>query len=336
MDNSPGGQTQGEADEDCRALIEAYLSEASASSLTTAARLVAPTHHLLVSLRPRAAEEPASTPTAGVGRDSSESGAAAEDADEANDEEEEDYAENISQIEEPLGDLWNVILEKVIHISHDHPHLPKLVDLLISIKSQTPPNSAAQHAFESHWAPQRFWTNLPVFGLSLREFSDSRSPGRKKDWFDEQTGERSFWLGDEGPFSAAEFASLHTFEAMCTVAQVMNLATDGLRILTHALEEERNAWEVERNVPAAAAWILYAGSALHSQWSRQEAEARGEDNEAQGLEGGALWQQARPRLGGDRWRFWRERFLWASELEYLGAEGREMARKAADHMGHSP
>ncbi|KAL8731632.1 MAG: hypothetical protein Q9166_003320 [cf. Caloplaca sp. 2 TL-2023] len=204
-------------------------------------------------------------------------------------------------------DIWTSILTLARSVPHSSPTIPHLVSLLAAIK--TMPDSPAARV------PQK-WSQLPNLGTEIRENWNRTI---------QETEDDASWS-----CTPSGWASMNAFVAQFTAAGVANYNRYAIWALRDALEDPVGhessvgyPCNLDRHVPAAAVWILYAGKVMYTEWlGLEEPQDRG----------GSLWEGKGFEAG--RWGFWKERFRWVGkqrEVE-IQDETREMARRAVERM----
>ncbi|KAL9597311.1 MAG: hypothetical protein Q9219_005235 [cf. Caloplaca sp. 3 TL-2023] len=206
--------------------------------------------------------------------------------------------------------IWSAIFAIVRQYPHSSPAIPALVALLGAIKDTPTPTPLKRNGMT-------YWTDLPHFGWEARE-NWNRTVGEADD--------------SQGySCSVAQWASMNAFVAQLTVADVSDFRMYCIWALRDALEEvpgERSktghVTDLDNLVPAAAVWMLVAGSMVY-------AECIGSNSEERTKRGGPLWEGG-PIL--ERWRFWKQRFEWVVRQEEVAVKGetRDFARLAAERM----
>ncbi|KAK6437034.1 hypothetical protein LTR95_006772 [Oleoguttula sp. CCFEE 5521] len=134
-------------------------------------------------------------------------------------------------------------------------------------------------------------------------------------------------LEDRPSTIPSEWASLNAFIAKVHAAEpdILKLDYRGLFAMIEALEEPRTGSELEDVLPAATAWIIYAGSALkindfpyacYPTESKQMPWSRGE-----------MWT-GQHAFNPERWEFWMLRFRQIAEREDVSNAVRKTALEA--------
>ena len=127
-------------------------------------------------------------------------------------------------VEGPVSELWTGILNAVIRGPNDEQQIRRVAEMVLNIKGQplpaapqvSPPALRLIHSFEDSWG-QRFWGQLPVFGLTVREYIQSRAPTPEKIPFLPPALLREL-------LTPGEWDSLRTFMRLCTDMGVMDLS----------------------------------------------------------------------------------------------------------------
>ncbi|POR35209.1 Putative oxidoreductase [Tolypocladium paradoxum] len=161
----------------------------------------------------------------------------------------------------------------------------------------------------------RVWSELPMLGPCMREAWDL-SP---------------MYDGSDGDNAAIqEWISLNSFAARILGANLQTWVNLAIWEFRSGLEEPPPPSQAAKDTALATAceWITHAGKALHEQGGRvQQLDAM----EQRALKPGKLFENGKPGLSDERWRFWRER------MGVMGAgagsgELKERAQRAVERM----
>ncbi|THV07768.1 hypothetical protein K435DRAFT_772153 [Dendrothele bispora CBS 962.96] len=208
-------------------------------------------------------------------------------------------SENPEEPPEPWS-LYDEVLRRVRTTTHDSLTQDKLVKLLGVIKATRPEPK------------ENYWSYLYPLGLSVREL-----------WNDDHTS--TVW------------ASLNAFTARLSVAGVLDFRVYGIWAMRYSLEDAKihpgtatdsdglDATVLNVQIPAAAAWILYAGSLM---WDLCETNAYQDDGSARG---GPKWE-GKGGYSQPRWVFWKMRLERFVERKDLAKETTQMAKMAVNKM----
>jgi hypothetical protein len=197
---------------------------------------------------------------------------------------------------EELPEPWTIyenIVSRIRSTTYDSPTQDNLVKLVAAIKEIRPEPKEA------------YWSSLYPLGLYMREL----------------------WNDD---YPVDEWASLNAFAARLTVANVLDFQLYGIWAMRSALEDgpvegELSMDVLDRQIPAAATWILYAGSRL---WDLSLKEEYAEERAARG---GQKWQGPWG-YNQPRWVFWKMRFEGFAGREDLAQATTMLATKAVEGM----
>ncbi|KIK59106.1 hypothetical protein GYMLUDRAFT_44857 [Collybiopsis luxurians FD-317 M1] len=209
--------------------------------------------------------------------------------------------------------IYDDILSRIRQFSHDNPIQHKLVSLLSAIKQMD--------SLET--ANDGYWGSLRPLGMTVRELWNTAAP----ESLDENI--------------IKEWTSLNAFVARLTMENVLSFDVYGIWAMRYALEDdtfsdretatgkvregELNPEEVEKYLPAAAVWIIYAGGSI---WELSKDGALGDSRAARG---GPSWDRG-VGYSVSRWGFWKDRFGHFGEREDLSRETRGLARRALGIM----
>lgn len=211
-------------------------------------------------------------------------------------------------------DLWHSIFHSSRRISyHDEASHAKLVSLIKALKSHPDPKPSA--------ARDPVWPALPWFGAAARAaYNDAP--------LDDLDSPNSTTIATE----AAAWASLNFFLANVTQAGIQDFVLYfAVWALRAALEDEISAetepHKFDARVPAAAAWVVYAGKDLY----RREVDLTPTGNGGSPGRGGPLWS-GKAELSKARWAFWKERFGAVKDAEGVQEATKLAAKEAVEAM----
>ena len=216
-------------------------------------------------------------------------------------------------LERFLWSLWSMVVQMIQVIPHTHPWQDKTVNLLSAIKQRPRRLTPGMVQLERIWC-MYFWQDLPIFGAELRET------------WNEGPWERNPYPGDI-QLSPDVWTNMNAFAARLTAASVMNFETYATWTLGHTLENERWDEEIDKNLPAAAVWITYAGRLLYHNAAKEytpRSVMRRPDIRR-------LREFSEP-FSEERWAFWKERFEFLQSRESLKPTTRDSAREALGNM----
>ncbi|KAH8832412.1 hypothetical protein DL96DRAFT_653888 [Flagelloscypha sp. PMI_526] len=150
---------------------------------------------------------------------------------------------------------------------------------------------------------------------------------------------RETWNGSVEGHGVEGWTRLNAFAARLTNEELLNFDAYGIWAMRYALEDatlddlgkvtgkvnegELNPEILDRVIPAAAAWVTYAGTRMwklsfeEKEWPRM-------------MWGGPRWGRDKLGYSHERWKLWKDRFRGFSERSDL--ESHEVARKAYQEM----
>ncbi|KAK0469098.1 uncharacterized protein EV420DRAFT_1633530 [Desarmillaria tabescens] len=148
---------------------------------------------------------------------------------------------------------------------------------------------------------------------------------------------RELWNGSLEKNTKGTWASLNTFVARLTMAEIMDFDSYGVWAMRYALEDdtlapkpeevmgkvnegELNPEVLDSHVPAAAVWVIYAGRHI---WALAPKGKEG----SKATRGGLRWKGF-PGYCVERWNLWKERFQSFAGRTDLNAQTREMSKMA--------
>lgn len=215
-------------------------------------------------------------------------------------------------------DIWDTMLLIARQQPPSSPFITSLVTLLAAVKEMPSPD---------HWphpwylGQQQSWRDLLGFGPEVRE-------NWNRDIFEGAVE------GDGWSCTPEGWASMNAFVAQITVAGVVDFKLYAIWALRNALEDipaqvsnGGHITNLDREVPAAAVWILEAGKMMFTEWLGLKDFGHGN-----AAKGGMLW--VGEGYEPERWVFWRERFRWVGEQRDVKTteETRVWARRALEKM----
>lgn len=169
------------------------------------------------------------------------------------------------------------------------------------------------------------WKDYPTFAAEQGESFD----------YKHRYGVKQCPDGDR--WSVEEWTSINAFLALLVQdvlsgegGNTFGFDESGLSCLRYVLELRRDAEELDENVPAAAVWIInagtyfegHAGLELYSWWQAGTRHAKDEIDEYNGPDG----------LSGERWGFWKMRWGKIAVRDDVKEGTREWARAALARM----
>ena len=217
-----------------------------------------------------------------------------------------------------LWGLWGMVVDLIRQVPHNHVWQGRMVEVLSAIKEVPRQATPAMENLEREWG-MAFWQQLPIFGAELRE-TWNQGP-----WV-ELPEDTPFGLPG-GQFTADVWASLNAFTARLTAASVSNFEAYAIWILRHTLEEVRKDEEVEENLPAAAAWIFYAGQIVYHNAAKEFTDSA--ETHPPYIQ--YIRTFSKP-FSKERWNFWKERFDFFQSCEALKQTTRDSAGEALRRM----
>lgn len=202
-----------------------------------------------------------------------------------------------SASEDSNAAVFDEILTRIRSASHDSPIQDKLVQLL---------------------GAKSTWTPLDALGISIRDL----------------------WNGTVEQHGVVGWASLNAFVARLAQAEVSDFDDYGIWSIRSALEDftfedpaavtgkvkegELNPDVLDKFIPAAAVWPIYAGRRLLA-LSKEAKEG------SRSTRGGPSWT-GKPGYNLERWNFWKERLEGFSGRNDLAEETRNISRVAYEAM----
>ncbi|KAI9880021.1 MAG: hypothetical protein M1830_005940 [Pleopsidium flavum] len=189
--------------------------------------------------------------------------------------------------------LWDLFLVLVKQMPHSHPWQGNLVALLAAIKK---------------------YRRLRPRQRELRK-RGLRKANRKLVNFAQH-----WWMK---PFSVDKWVRLKAFLARVTVSSVLNFKSYAIWLLCHAVKEPRRVDGLDDTLPAAVAWILYAGNILYHNGAYG-----GTEPKKTGPASSQDLYKGPDGFSKERWHFWKERFGWAGDNDQLKKNTRTFANEA--------
>lgn len=234
--------------------------------------------------------------------------------------------------------IWGVLLDLVKQLSPDDSQQAELVKLLVSIQDQPPPTGNGHAEYEEKYPLNSFWKDLPHWRAVLSDFENDAPfvpPYKDREGNVKYSPDGVLPGPWSGTLSGPEWTSLSAFVARLHTAAptLWYLDVKALHALLEALEENHAATDTLDNlVPAAACWIIYAGSALKNN-DIDYIQLEGNSTKRFPWSVGELYSGLGPRrFCPERWSFWRQRLLIMRDNSDLKDETRTYANRALAEM----
>ncbi|KAB8227349.1 DUF3632 domain-containing protein [Aspergillus alliaceus] len=183
-----------------------------------------------------------------------------------------------------LWSTWGIFIHVAKQIPHDHPWQGRLVELIRSLTVLVPIK------VEIWEKTRQVWTDLPIFGPSMREawISPTYDSDRSN------TDEVDQWI------------NLNSFAARLLNLDAVLWISFAVWALRDALDEPVDGPELDCNVRVAIEWITHSGRCLYQYLLSPSQDVHGCDG-----------------LSLEVWQRWKRRFKEVSEV--LGTDSRQMA-----------
>jgi hypothetical protein len=233
-----------------------------------------------------------------------------------------------------VGYLWGTLFWIVKQVPPSHEYQVRLVSLVLSIRDVEPPAGKGPDAYEEVTG-ERFWTGLPFVRKMWADYED-KAPlvppmDERPDSFPKTES-----MTSPGPWltrlTGQDWTNLQAFSARLHASSDLPfLDLRGLFALLEALEREQDAATLDNLVPAAACWILYAGSKLRNNSIPYPPYDFEDHVKRVPWSVGELYH-GKKGFNAERWEFWWLRFGIMKDCEDLKVETRQWAEEAQRKM----
>lgn len=243
----------------------------------------------------------------------------------------DEYMDSAENMENNLEYLWGPCLWFAKQLSHSDIQQDRLVELLQEIqKIPCPHGYSPESDPDSFYFFDELWLHMPGFISALVHFEVDAPlvpplkyrPG-KEHLLDIKP---SPWSQE---LSATEWTNLSAFCARLHTASphLIHIDIHGLWALLDALEEKQTTKTLDTLVPAAACWIIYAGTAIKNNSVEYAIYDDDEGGKRMPYSVGELYHGEKG-FNEERWSFWKTRFRELSADEDLKSETRSFAERA--------
>lgn len=214
--------------------------------------------------------------------------------------------------------FWGIVYHLAKQISCDDVRHSKLVSVLLAISEQPPPANVPPE-FDLYQG-DKFWTDLPLWRAvwcDLEDVAPFRPSMEDREAMEPGgpllAGEDTPWIGHRR-FSRDEWTNLNAFQARFHAAIPHLRCGDVLGLYAHleALEQDyRDVDALEDLVPAAACWIVYAGTTLKNDaryYAAYDTPDETDYTKRVPWSRGPLYKGQRC-FNDEHWSFWKSRYI---------------------------
>ena len=227
--------------------------------------------------------------------------------------------------------LFAILLNIVTKLNHAAVELDCLIKLVLSFREVPLPASVARDV-----DPQDLDSNMNEDLNNLRnvlsDFIDDAplNPRLESRPYHYIPSQRPPWRRQQGEYlTGGEWESINAFIARLHVAapDLAKLDLHGLYAMIEALEQQLTSNQLDDVLPAAAAWIIYAGSELRNNDFPYAYYPSDGGSKRFPWSKGELWT-GRHAFNQKRWQFWMQRFKEIAEREDVSDTVRQAAWQA--------